>query len=91
MFLESENDMKVAAIDEFADSIPARLMENGQIGIVSKWPYRDSIGRLVIAMDDRLWSLTHGDAGNSWTSRTTLGDECRVRILKPGTTLTITE
>ena len=62
-------------------------MRVGDIGIVTKWGERDDyVGHVILRHYEGYVSLTNPQ--KTWSGP---GTDCRVRLLRPGTTLTVTE
>lgn len=71
------------------NTIPAIEMEDGDIGIVTKWGvFSETTGRIVQRHGEGL--MTIGEVyGQRWDA-CPKGADTRVRVLEPGTTLEIT-
>jgi hypothetical protein len=66
--------------------IPAKEMEDGQIGVITNWGiYNTKIykGRIVQMYDDTLIIIGER-SGERWSSAKVLPSDCKVRLLEPG-------
>ena len=74
---------------EWNDTIPAKEMKDGQIGVIREWCGNDYRGCIIQRFKDKLISI--GMEGKYNWDPIPADANCRVRILQPGEQIVITE
>lgn len=89
---ERKTRMAVKLKNDVKDDIPVSNLKENEIAVITQWgSHKSYIGYIVfLTYTDNGYILSQlGDINSYWENWESLTNDCRVRVLKPGTELVI--
>lgn len=67
-------------------SVPVTEMKDGDLAVITEWPLKQCVGRVVQRFNDYLLTVgaTSGHGWGQYFYGASVNESCRVRILQPG-------